>query len=125
VEDKQPERVEEATSEPKEAYTRREMGRLRRKFITKENGIVKVCGHKFHPVNDPRTGCDSCWEAFFRVHEGVVAGIESILSTFGEKELVRARGTRFVKRYKWFVALCQEQQQYVDTSGKVLEESNA
>ena len=95
--------------EPKKP-SRAEIGRLRRQYITKVHSTVNACGHKFHPINEPRTNCADCWEAFFRVHEGVVSGIQSIIAAFGEAELVKARGKEFLKRYKQFAAQVEEEQ---------------
>jgi hypothetical protein len=95
--------------EPVKKYTKQEMGRLRRQFISKEYGTVTACGHKFHPVNQPTTNCDDCWEAFFRVHDGVVKGVLSIITSFGEKEVVKARGEKFVRQFRKFALKVKEQ----------------
>lgn len=95
---------------PKPELSKQQIGKLRRQFHTQVYGRVAKCGHQFHPTDQPRTNCTDCWEAFFRVHTGVVQGVQSILSAFGEKELVNAKGTEFVKRYKKFAAMVEQEQ---------------
>jgi hypothetical protein len=97
-------------TQPPKQYSKQQIGKMRRQFITKEYGVVKACGHKFHPTNEPRTNCDGCWEAFFRVHEGVVSGAQAIVATFGEAQLVKARGKEFVKRFKYYAILIEQEQ---------------
>lgn len=98
------ETVAASPAQPLKKYTRQEIGRLRRQFFSKEYGTVTACGHKFHPANTPTTNCDDCWEAFFRIHEGVVKGVLSIITTFGEKEVVKERGEKFVRQFRKFAA---------------------
>jgi hypothetical protein len=98
------------TAPPQKKYTKAEMGKLRRQFFTQSQGTVTRCGHKFHPVNQPTTNCQDCWEAFFRVHEGIVSGIESIIQSFGIAKLIDARGAKFVKQYKRYAAIIEEEQ---------------
>lgn len=95
--------------------TKRQIGELRNKFFTKRQGTVVVCGHKIGANDEPNTNCKDCWEAYFRTHTGVVKGIEAIIATFGEVELVKARGSKFVKRYKQYAALVDQEQRNAAT----------
>ena len=99
-----------ALSKEQPKYTRKQIKQARRQYFTVRQGKVSACGHKFHPVNEPDTNCADCWEAFFRVHEGFVAATQSIIASFGEAALVKARGTKFVKQYKKFAAMVEEEQ---------------
>jgi len=99
----------ETAKQEMEKLTRKQIGKLRSRYFTIRYGTVLACGHKFHPTDAPDTNCSSCWEAYFRVHEGVVQGIESILSTFGEVALVKSHGTKYTKRYKQFAAILKEE----------------
>jgi hypothetical protein len=92
-----------------EKLTHQQIGKLRSQYFTVRLGTVKACGHKFHPTDAPDTNCADCWEAYFRVHEGVVQGIESILATFGEVALVKSHGSKYTKRYKQFAAQMHEE----------------
>lgn len=91
-------------------FTPKQIGKLRRQFITVTHGTVNACKHKFHPTNEPRTNCDNCWEAYFRVQTGVVKGIQSIVNALGEAELVKARGVKYLRRYKEFAMKVEEEQ---------------
>lgn len=96
--------VPTASAEPSPPQpTQREIGRARRQYLTKTFGKVIKCGHSFHPTNDPRLGCEYCWEAFFMTHEGVRVGVQSIIEAFGEPQLIKVRGERFTKEYRKFV----------------------
>lgn len=87
-----------------ETYSRSEIGKMRRRYFTKEFGKVRVCGHKFHPTDEPHTSCASCWEAYFMLQEGVRKGVEAIIRSFDIKQLIKARGNKFAKMYQRFVA---------------------
>ncbi len=88
----------------------------RKQFITQNYGTVVACGHKFHPNNEPRTNCQDCWEAFFRVHEALIKGIQATIAAFGMAALSSARGEHFVKQYKKFAAKIEEEQRNVTVS---------
>lgn len=88
----------------KPQYTRAEIGKLRRRYYTKEFGKVTACGHKFHPTDEPHDKCPDCWEAYFMVQDGIRIGVDSIVSTFGVAQLVKVRGSKFAKAYQRFVA---------------------
>jgi hypothetical protein len=94
--------VPERPAAPK--YTRAEIGKARRQFITKTFGTVTKCGHKFHPTDNPTTNCEFCWEAYFATQDGIRIGVQSIVETFGEAQLVKVRGAKFVKMWKRFLA---------------------
>jgi hypothetical protein len=100
--------IDSCAAPPK--FTPKQIGKLRRQFVTISHGTVNACQHKFHPTNEPRTNCDDCWEAYFRVQTGVVKGIQSILLALGDKELVKARGAKFYRRFKQFAAKIEEEQ---------------
>lgn len=106
-------------------YSKAEIGKLRRQHMTQVFAEVNACGHKFHPINEPTNGCDDCWNAFFRVHEGVVIGVQSIISTFGQAQLVKIRGTKFLKRYKVFAAVLEEEQRNAATEAALSEVPDA
>jgi hypothetical protein len=94
--------AEDSSAKPR--LSRAEIGKLRRKFLTKNFGTVTKCGHKFHPTDEPHTNCIDCWEAYFMEQEGIRIGVESIVRSFGIEQLVKVRGKNFVKMYTRFVA---------------------
>jgi hypothetical protein len=82
----------------------KEIGRLRRRYFTREFGTVNRCGHKFHPTDEPHTGCEACWEAYFVEQTGIRHGVEAIVRSFGIPQLKKTRGDRFTKMYLRFIA---------------------
>jgi hypothetical protein len=93
--------VTESSAPP---MTRAEYGKLRRKYFTKEFGKVKACGDKFHPTDEPHTNCESCWQAYFMLQDGIRNGVESVVRSFGIQQLKKVRGDNFTKMYVRFVA---------------------
>jgi hypothetical protein len=94
-----------ATLTPKEPkMSEREIGKLRRQYITKVHDTVVACGHKFHPTAMPKhQNCFDCWEAYFAIHTGMVAAAQSIVTAFGFEQLVKCNGVKFGKHYRAFV----------------------
>jgi hypothetical protein len=58
--------VAEVTTPPAlKEYTRKELGQLRRRYVTVIHGTVKACGHKaaFNKTKQPTSNCVECWKA--------------------------------------------------------------
>ena len=68
-----------------------------------------ICGHQIAGKNDPRTNCRECWQTFFFMNPGIVAGARSVFSVYGRKRLESLRGTRFVKMLDRTLGLVAQQ----------------
>lgn len=93
---------------PKKDYSRAEIGKMRRQFMTIQHGKVVACGHAYVPSSDPRFNCEDCWVAHFMTQEGLLRGVNAIVRTFGIPQLKKTRGERFVKHYERFLAAYPE-----------------
>lgn len=93
----------EPTPKPRE-YTRKELGQLRRRYVTVVHGTVKACGHKaaFSKDKQPTNNCVECWSAFFMT-EVDLEGLHVVLTKQGVRALVAQRGTKFVKMFRGFL----------------------
>jgi hypothetical protein len=57
----------EMPAAPPEKLTRKQIGQLRRQYLTTVYGTVKTCGHKakFSKDHNPTNNCVDCWSAYF------------------------------------------------------------
>jgi hypothetical protein len=90
--------------------TPKQIGQLRRQYITNVNGTVKSCGHKDNfSKNEKREGktpnnnCAGCWEAYFMTSVDLDF-IHTVLTTKGAKALVAMKGTKFVRMFHGFLS---------------------
>ena len=89
-----------ATPVPERTYTKKEIGQMRRRYITVQNSTVVTCGHKFKTDGStPSTNCDDCWSAFFKVNPELIERIHNILRTSGAGVLMATMGRKFVKKF--------------------------
>ena len=90
---------------PPEKLTKKQLGQLRRQYVTVVHGVVKACGHKakFAKDKQPNNNCVSCWEAFFMTSVDLDF-IHAVLTQKGGKALVAIRGTKFTKMFHGFLA---------------------
>src|SRR5271166_5125921 len=72
-----------------EQLTRKQLGQLRRQWITQINGTVKACGHKDNfsktekrAGKQPNNNCVYCWEAYFMTSVDLDL-IHTVLTTKG------------------------------------------
>ena len=93
------------TDSPKQELTRKQLGQLRRQYITVVHGTVKACGHKakFSATQQPKNNCVDCWEAFLMTSVDLDF-IHAVLTKKGAKELVRLRGTKFTRMFHGWLA---------------------
>ena len=82
--------------------TRKEIGRLRRRYTTVVHSTVKACGHKFNPKTQPRTNCEACWEAYFMTAVDTAA-IHDDLQKGGKAKLITVYGKVFTKMFGRFL----------------------
>lgn len=84
-------------------WTKKQIGQMRRQYITITYGTVKACGHKanFSKTKDPGNNCVACWEAFFMTSVDL-EGVHAVLSK-GAKELIKVRGSKFTKMFHGFL----------------------
>ena len=96
---------EVATPPAPREYTRKELGQLRRQYVTINHGRVKACGHKakFSATQQPKNNCVDCWEAYFLTSVDL-EGVHVVLTKQGVRALVAQRGTKFVKMFRGFLS---------------------
>ena len=84
--------------------TRKQVGELRRRYLTVHHGRVKACEHlaKFGKDRPPRNNCVECWTAFFMTSVDL-EGVHVILTTQGVRALTAMRGKKFVKMFHGFL----------------------
>ena len=92
-----------------EKLTRKQLGQLRRQYITIVNGTVKACGHKDNfSKNERREGkipnnnCIGCWEAFFMTSVDLDL-VHAVLTTKGAPALIAMKGTKFTRMFHGFL----------------------
>ncbi len=95
----------EAPAAPPEKLTAKQLGQLRRQYVTVTHGRVRACGHlaRFSKDHDPKNNCISCWGAYFSTSVDLDL-IHAVLTTKGVKALVAMKGTRFTKMFHGFLA---------------------
>ena len=93
------------TDSPKQELTRKQLGQLRRQYVTINHGRVKACNHlaKFSATQPPRGNCVDCWSAYFLTSVDL-EGIHIVLTKQGVRALVAQRGTKFVKMFRGFLS---------------------
>lgn len=95
----------EPTAAPPEKLTRKQLGQLRRQYLTITHGTVKACEHKarFSRDHDPNSNCVDCWSAYFATSVDLDF-IHTVLTTKGVKALVAMKGTKFVRMFHGFIS---------------------
>ncbi len=95
----------EAPAAPPEKLTAKQLGQLRRQYVTVTHGRVRACGHlaRFSKDHDPKSNCIDCWSAYFATSVDLDL-IHAVLTTKGVKALVAMKGTRFTKMFHGFLA---------------------
>lgn len=92
-----------STEVPK--LTKKQVGELRRRFVTINHGTVRACGHKakFGDNKQPGNNCVDCWTAFFMS----VVDLEQVhkfLTEKGVKAFKGKYGTKFTKAFHGFLS---------------------
>jgi hypothetical protein len=100
----------EPTPPAPEKLTPKQIGQLRRMWLTKTNGTVKACSHKDNfSKNEKREGkqpnnnCVHCWGAYFATSVDLEF-IHTVLTTKGVKALIAMKGTKFTKMFHGFLS---------------------
>ena len=95
----------EMPAAPPEKLTRKQIGQLRRQYLTTVYGTVKTCGHKakFSKDHNPTNNCVDCWSAYFATSVDLDF-VHTVLTTKGGKALVAMRGTKFVRMFHGFLS---------------------
>jgi hypothetical protein len=94
-----------APATPPEKLTRKQIGQLRRQYVTIVHGTVKACEHKatFSKDHDPKNNCVYCWAAYFATSVDLDF-IHTVLTTKGVRALVAMKGTKFTKMFHGFLS---------------------
>lgn len=95
----------ELPAAPPEKLTRKQIGQLRRQYVTIVHGTVKACEHKatFSKDHDPKNNCVYCWAAYFATSVDLDF-IHTVLTTKGVRALVAMKGTKFTKMFHGFLS---------------------
>lgn len=90
----------ELPAAPPEKLTRKQIGQLRRQYVTVVHGRVKACDHlaRFSKDHDPKNNCISCWSAYLATSVDLEF-VHTILTTKGVAELTKIKGKRFVRMF--------------------------
>jgi hypothetical protein len=96
--------VKDLASEPAkpQPLTRKQLGQLRRRYLTVVHGTVRACGHKFNSRSQPKLNCNYCWDAYFMTAVDTAA-IHDDLMKGGKAQLVNVYGTKFTKQFGRFL----------------------
>lgn len=99
--------VAELIPEPKpeapKSLTRKQLGQLRRQYMTVVHAQVVKCGHSFNPNRIPSRNCVECWEAYFKTSVDLVQLHEQITLPEGIRLITNMRGEKYVKAFKRFL----------------------
>ena len=97
-------------TEPPAKLTPKQIGQLRRQFLTHVNGTVTACGHKDNfSKTDKRKGkvpsnnCINCWEAYFMTSVDLDF-IHTVLTQKGANALMAIHGKKFVRMFHGFLS---------------------
>ena len=95
----------EMPAAPPEKLTRKQIGQLRRQYLTITHGTVKACGHKatFSKDHDPKNNCIDCWSAYLETSVDLEF-VHTILTTKGVAELTKIKGKKFVRMFHGFLS---------------------
>jgi hypothetical protein len=89
--------------EPPKPLTKKQIGQLRRRYITVVHGTVRACGHRFDPKRAPRmSNCEDCWVTYF-VTAVDTAAVHDDLMKGGKKRLVSVYGKTFTDQFGKFL----------------------
>ena len=85
--------------------TRKQIGQLRRQYVTVVHGVVRACGHKakFSATKQPTNNCVDCWLAFFMSAVDLEV-VHKFLTEQGVKAFVARYGDKFVKNFHGFLS---------------------
>ena len=97
-------------TEPPAKLTPKQIGQLRRQFLTHVNGTVTACGHKDNfSKTDKRKGkvpsnnCINCWDAYFMTSVDLDF-IHTVLTQKGANALMAIHGKKFVRMFHGFLS---------------------
>ena len=100
--------------------TRKQIGEMRRQFMTVTHGTVILCGHKLDVKNQPKNNCPPCWEAYFKTGENRLVVLHDTLVTKGLPALRAQYGDKLVKQFARFLdnELYQERNDGISEEGE-------
>ena len=93
-----------------EKLTRKQLGQLRRQYITIVNGTVKACGHKDNfSKNERREGKppnNNCVDAGKLISSpvSILDFVHAVLTTKGAPALIAMKGTKFTRMFHGFLS---------------------
>jgi hypothetical protein len=95
----------EPTPSAPEKLTRKQLGQLRRQYVTITHGTVKSCEHlaRFSKDHDPKNNCIYCWGAYFMTSVDLDL-VHAVLTQKGARALTAMKGTKFVRMFHGFLS---------------------
>lgn len=95
----------EAPAAPPPTLTKKQLGQLRRQYLTVVHGTVRACGHKakFDKTKQPGNNCVHCWGAYFATSVDL-EWVHAVLTEKGVPELVKQKGLKFTKMFHGFLS---------------------
>jgi hypothetical protein len=120
-----PSAIEVADISPKfvppnsEKPSRKEVGKMRKAYLTRVLPEVTACGHRLDTQRMPSNNCEACWYAYFKTSVDLVAlhaelseeapiytdnGFKLGRKNVGKDNLTKKYGAKFTKMFGRFLA---------------------
>jgi hypothetical protein len=121
VETAEAQQAEAAPVEPPKPLTRRQIGAIRKQYVTIQHPRVRTCNHRLDLNAQPRhRNCQYCWFAWFNGHGEVVQQLDEMHTSGTDALIISLQGVKFLHRWLQFMATVArfkaEQQEYNDTN---------
>jgi len=96
----------EQTQEQLKQPTKKQIGQMRRAYVTVVHGTVRACGHKakFNATKQPSNNCVDCWVAFFSTTADLEA-LHKMLTEEGVDKFTAKYGSKFVNHFHGYLAM--------------------
>jgi hypothetical protein len=82
--------------------SRKQIGQMRRRYMTTVHSTVVACEHKFNTNRIPSNNCFWCWQAYFKTSVNLDV-LRQILILEGPTGLNTKYGEKYVKMFKRFM----------------------
>lgn len=90
------------TPVPEPKLSRKQIGQMRRRYMTTVHSTVVACEHKFNANRIPSNNCFWCWQAYFKTSVNLEV-LRQILILDGPSGLNAKYGEKYVKMFKRFM----------------------
>lgn len=116
-----PEPVTVTEPEPQQEITLKQIKEYRRLYFTVRRPIVRGCGHKLDPENQPNRNCEFCWFAFFKNHGELVQTTDEMFQAYGGQVVIQLRGEKYLKNFLKFMSTLAQWQKEAEQDVKEVE----